>query len=54
MILKIGKYKLLNDIDVKCIMDGWEISSSAVKKYDIKPADFDNAYWSGENIIVEL
>ncbi|MBL0716739.1 MAG: hypothetical protein JJV89_01710 [Desulfosarcina sp.] len=52
--MKIGGYELENDVDYKCILDGFEISSRVVKKYDLDPSDFKSAYWgSFGGIIVE-
>jgi len=53
MDIKIGGYTLENDIDVKCIPDGWDISREAVKNYGISLSDFNDAdYGNYGNIIV--
>jgi hypothetical protein len=56
MEITLGKYNLENDVDCKCISDGWEIFSSAVERENIKPADFQNADWGmyGSIIVSEV
>jgi len=55
MEIKIGDYVLENDVDCKCIPDGWEIFPEAVHRFNITPADFTSAEWAfGKSIIVEL
>ena len=53
MKIKIGKWNLVNDEEVKVIPDGFEIFASAVKTHGILPEDFENAYWQDGSIIVE-
>lgn len=52
MKITVGPYTLENDEEIKLTLDGWEIFRDAVKKYDINPADFENAHWADDSIIV--
>jgi len=54
MKIRIGKYELENDVDIKSIPDGWEIFGTAVEKLGISPSDFDSAYWQDRSIIIEI
>ena len=55
MIIEIAGYELENDVDCKCIPDGWEISTEAVNRLGINVTDFKSAYWiQGDGIIVEI
>ena len=40
MEVKIGDYTFENDIDVKCIPDGWEIFTATVDKFNLSLEDF--------------
>ncbi len=52
--IKLGKWELENDIDCKCIPDGWEIFGDAVNRLGISPEDFTDAYWGMfDSIIIE-
>ena len=54
MMIKVGKYELENDVDMKCIAGGFEIFSSAVEREGITPDDFNRADWAAYgSIIVE-
>ena len=53
MMIKIGNHELENDIDCKCISDGWEIFGDTVTRLGIDTADFESAYWQEGSIIVE-
>jgi len=54
MMIKIGNHVLDNDIDCKCIPDGWEIFPDAVTRLGIDTEEFESAYWiQGDGIIVE-
>lgn len=54
MKIKLGKYNLLNDIECKIIVGGYEIFSKTVGERGITPSDFPNAYWGDYgSIIVE-
>ena len=50
--MEIGKYTLENEIDCKCIADGWEIFPSTVDREGITPGDFSDAEWSGFGSII--
>ena len=53
MKIKIGQYELENDMDCKCVPDGYEIFASAVERQGISPNDFTSADWGmGGSIIV--
>jgi len=53
MEIQIGQYKLENDVECKCIPDGFELFADAVAENGIHPDDFKSAYWYGDSIIVE-
>ena len=52
MIITIGEYRLEDNIECKCIPDGWEIFPHVVDTMRIKPEHFAEAYWQGGSIIV--
>ena len=53
MEITIGKWEFENNVDCKCIPDGWEIFPDTVNRLGIDPADFgDSAYWQDDSIIV--
>ena len=45
MKIKLGRWTLENDVDVKCTLDGWEIFLVAVERLGIVPNDFEDADW---------
>ena len=48
----IGYFLLENDVDFKCIPDGYEIFADAVQREQMSPDDFESAHYEGCNIIV--
>ena len=55
MRITIGPYELDNDLECKCIPDGFEIFGCAVRNHGIDPEDFVAAYYlESGSIIVEV
>ena len=52
MQIKIENHEFENDVECKCIMDGYEIFANAVEKYDLSPNHFSSADWGTSGSII--
>ena len=52
MQIKIENHEFENDVECKCIMDGYENFANAVEKYDLFPNHFSSADWGTSGSII--